>query len=422
MELKESDESVTTRKKSILYTITKVFLWIIASFLFLIMLVLILIQTSFVQNFARKKVVGYLQNKLKTRVEIGKLDVDFPTTLSLQNVFIGDQSKDTLLYGKELKVDMDIPKLISSKVDIKKITLNGVLAKVKKLPPDSVFNFQFIVDAFNKPNSTSKSSDTSSLQMNIDEIVVNKTRIIYKDLFTGNDMDLAFGHLDTKISTFDPSHLLFNIPSITLNGLKGHFYQLEPLKKPVKITVSEAAAQPDNYLQLLNKEINLSDIDVVYKSDPSHINTSFVIGKAQLHSKTIDLKNSVVTLKNASLSNSDITVETASKAIDKKPPESVTTAAPTPSMKIIAEDVSINNLNLKYNDLSALKAPYGMDYSHLGIQNLSIKAFNVEYSLDTMTASIQSGSMKEKSGFVLNNITTDFTMYPTCVYFKNLFI
>ncbi len=260
------------------------------------------------------------------------------------------------------------------------------------------------------------------MQMNIDEILVNKTRIIYKDLFTGNDMDLTFGYLDTKISTFDPSHLLFNIPTITLNGLKGYFYQLEPLKKPVKVAVSEAAAQPDNYLQLLNNQIDLSNIDVAYKSEPSHINTSFVIGKAQIHPKTIDLKNSVITLKNASLSNSDIKVETASQAIDKKPPDSVTTAPPTPSMKIIAGDIDINNLNVKYDDFSAPKAPYGMDYSHLGIQNLSIKASNVEYTFDSMRASIQSASMKEKSGFVLNNLTTDFSMTPTGISMENLFI
>ena len=378
MESKE-EEAITTRKKSALSIIAKVFLWIIASVLFLIMLVLILIQTSFVQNFARKKVVSYLQNKLHTQVRIGKLDVDFPTTLSLQNVFIADQSKDTLLYGKELKVNMDIPKLISSKVDIKKIALNGIVAKVKRLPPDSVFNFQFIVDAFNNPNSTSTvSKDTSSLQMNIDEILVNKTRIIYKDLLTGNDMDLTFGHLDTKISRFDPSHLLFNIPTITLNGLKGYFYQLEPLKKPVKVAVSEAAAQPDNYLRLLNNQIDLANIDVAYKSEPSHVNTSFVIGKAQIHPKTIDLKNSVVTLKNASLSNSDITVETATQVAHKRPPDSVTTAPPTPTLKIFANDIAVNNLNLKYDDQSVPKAPYGMDYSHLGLQNLSMKASNVE--------------------------------------------
>ncbi len=72
MELKEGDakkeETKTTRKKSALATITKVFLWILASVLFIIMLALILIQTSFVQNFARKKIVTYLQNKLHTEI------------------------------------------------------------------------------------------------------------------------------------------------------------------------------------------------------------------------------------------------------------------------------------------------------------------------------------------------------------------
>ncbi|MEO8823242.1 MAG: translocation/assembly module TamB domain-containing protein [Ginsengibacter sp.] len=411
------------RKNSVLSVILKGFLWMVASLLFLIMLVLILIQTSFVQNFARKKIVSYLQNKLHTKVEIGKLDIDFPTTLSLQNIFIEDLSKDTLLYGKELRVNMDMGKLISSNIDIKKIELNGLVAKVKRLPPDSVFNFQFIVDAFSSPDTLSKTpKDTSSLQMNIDEIVVNKTRIIYKDLFTGNDMDLTFGHFETKISKFDPSHLLFDIPSITLNGLHGYFHQLEPLEQPVKKTVSEAAAAPDNYLQLLNKVISLSDIDVAFISEASHLNTSFVIGKAEIHPETIDLKNSVVSLKDASLHNSDIRVATNSKATNEKPKDTITTAPETPSMKIFAGSVAINNLNIKYDDQSAPKAPSGMDYSHLGITGLSIKGSNIEYSTDTILASIQSGSMKEKSGFVLNNLVTDFSMNPTGVSLKNLLI
>ncbi len=422
MEVKEEAIEPKT-KKSVGAVLLKVFLWIIASLLFLVMLVLILIQTSFVQNFARKKVVGYLQNKLHTTVAIGKLDIDFPTTLSLQNIFIEDLSKDTLLYGKELKVKMDMVKLISSNIDIKKITLDGIVAKVKRLPPDSVFNFQFIVDAFSSPDTLKKSSsDTSTLQMSIDEILVNKTRIIYKDLFTGNDMDLTFGHFDTKISKFDPSHLLFDIPSITLSGLHGYFNQLKPLKEPVKTTVSKAAAEPDNYLQLFNKEINLSDIDVAYNSEPSHLKTSFVIAKAQVRPKTIDLKHSIITLDDALLDNSDIKVQTASQKTDVKPPDSVSSVPETPSMEIIAGKVDINKLNVNYDDQSAPKAPSGMDFSHLGIQGLSIKGSNIVFSSDTIRASVESASMKEQSGFVLNKLTTDFEMNPTGVSLKNLLI
>jgi hypothetical protein len=419
----DSKEVVTKKKRPLISTLARILVWILGSLVFLIILVLILIQTSFVQNFARKKVVSYLEHKLHTKVAIGKLDVDFPTALSLQNVFFEDQSKDTLLYGGEIKVDIDMIKLIRNDINIKEIALNNILINVKRLPPDSVFNFQFIVDAFaSEEKKIPEKQDTATLKMNIDRILVNKTRIVYKDAFTGNDMDLAFGHLDTKITTFDPAHLLFNIPSITLKGLKGHFYQMKPLKEPIKKTVAEAAAAPDNYLQLLNKEINLSDINVVYKSESSHLNSSFVIGNATVHPKTIDLKNSIYTLNDVTLNNSDIKVGTDTKAIDEEPKDTTLTVAPTPPIKIIAGEVTVKNINVKYDDSSAPKVPSGMDYMHLGLQDLSLNVQDVRYSLDTIIATVNSASMKEKSGFVLNNLSGDFTMDPTSVSLQNFLI
>ncbi|HSV09444.1 MAG TPA: translocation/assembly module TamB domain-containing protein [Hanamia sp.] len=417
----ESKESVEKKKRPVLITLAKILMWILGSVVFLIILVLILIQTAFVQNFARKKVVSYLEHKLKTKVEIGKLDVKFPTAISLQNVFFEDQTKDTLLYGGEIKVNIDMFKLISKNIEIKEIALNNIVLEVKRLPPDSVFNFQFIVDAFTSEQKSTPSKDTTALKMNIDEILVNKTRIVYKDAFTGNDMDLTFGHLDTKISKFDPSHLLFNIPSITLKGLTGYFYQLEPLKKSIEKSVAEAAAPPEHYLQLQNKEINLSGINVNYKSAPSHMSSSIVIENAVVHPKTIDLKNSIVTLNNISLENSNIALETNSKAVKKKPVDTTVTA-PTPSMKIISGDITVKNINLKYDDSSAPKAPSGMDFSHLDIKNFGLNISSLNYSSDTILASVKSASMQEKSGFVLNDLITDFSMVPSGVSLQNLLI
>jgi hypothetical protein len=419
----ESKEEVTKKKRPLISKLARILVWILGSVVFLVILVLILIQTSFVQNFARKKVVSYLEHKLHTTVEIGKLDVDFPTALSLQNVFFEDQSKDTLLYGGEIKVDIDMFRLIKNDIEIKEIALNNILIEVKKLPPDSVFNFQFIINAFaSEQTKVPQKQDTSTLKMNIDRILVNKTRIVYKDAFTGNDMDLAFGHLDTKITTFDPTHLLFNIPTITLKGLKGHFYQVEPLKEPIKKTVAEAAAAPDNFLSLINNEINLSDINVVYKSESAHINSSFVIGDLVVHPKTIDLKNSILTLKDAALNNSDMVIETASKATDKNPKDTTIAVAPPPPMKIISDEITVKNINVKYDDSSMPKAASGMDYMHLGLHNVSLNATEIQYSLDTMIATINSASMSEKSGFVLNNFTADFTMNPSGVSLQNLLI
>ncbi|MGH2566399.1 MAG: AsmA family protein, partial [Ginsengibacter sp.] len=345
----------------------------------------------------------------------GKLAVKFPTSLSLQNVFFEDQSKDTLLYGGELDVNINMLRLLRNDIEIKKIELNNIVAKVKRLPPDSAFNFQFIVDAFaGSETISSGKKDTSSLKMNIDRILLNNTRIIYKDAFTGNDMDLSFGHFDTKITTFDPSHLLFNIPEINLNGLTGYFYQVKPLQKSIEKTVADAAVQPDNFFQFLNKEMQLSNINVAYKSEPSNINSKFIIQDATLHPKTIDLKNSIITLNDAKLDSSDIAIEMASLAPAETPKDTVV-SVPTPSFKIISGTVTVNKSNFKYDDKSFPHAANGMDYSHLDLKGITLKATNLEYSLDTTLASIQSASLTEKSGFILNKFTGDFEVTPTSV-------
>ncbi len=90
----------------------------------------------------------YLENKLKTKVAIGKLDIKFPTALSLQNVYIEAQDKDTLLYGGELKVDISMLKLLKSDIEIQEIALNDITAKVKRLPPDSTFQFSVYSGCF----------------------------------------------------------------------------------------------------------------------------------------------------------------------------------------------------------------------------------------------------------------------------------
>ncbi|MEP6928137.1 MAG: translocation/assembly module TamB domain-containing protein [Ginsengibacter sp.] len=416
-------ETTPHKKRSVLAKTGRVLAWILGSLIFLIILILILIQVPAVQNFARKKVVSYLENKLKTKVAIGKLDIKFPTSLSLQNIYIEAQDKDTLLYGGELKVDISMLRLLKSDIEIQEIALNNITAKVKRLPPDSTFNFQFILNAFMGDTSkTSSAKDTSALKINIDRILVNNTRIVYKDAFTGNDLDLTIGKLDTKITTFDPSHLLFNMPTITLKGLKGYVYQVEPLQKSVEKAVAEAAAQPANVLQFINNEINLSDINVQYKSEPSNLNSSFIIGDLILHPKTFDLKNSIITLNDARLDNSNITIETASLAAEKKSKDTVLNVAPTPSFKIISGNITINNSNLKYDDRSLPHIPKGMDFSHMNLKDLSLKADKIEYSVDTIMASVQSAGFKEESGFILNNLTADFGMNPTGVSLQNLLI
>ena len=69
--------------------------------------------------------------------------------------------------------------------------------------------------------------------MNIDNIVFNNIRLIYQDVITGDDMNVFIAHMDAPIKKFDPTHLYYDIPTFTLTGLKGYYYQNEPLKPKI---------------------------------------------------------------------------------------------------------------------------------------------------------------------------------------------
>src|ERR1041385_6612381 len=79
--------------------------------LFLLVL-LILIQTRPVQNILRGKAVTYLRNKLKTRVDVGKVYIDLPKNIVLENVYLEDRQQDTLLSGGKIEANLDLFKLI----------------------------------------------------------------------------------------------------------------------------------------------------------------------------------------------------------------------------------------------------------------------------------------------------------------------
>src|SRR5258705_13809080 len=123
-----------------------------------LLIILLLIQTGPVQNILRAKAVAYLQTKLRTKVEVGKVYVGLPKNIILENVYIEDRQKDTLLAGGKIEANLDLVKLIfKNQMDIRSIALNNITAKIRRQLPDTAFNFQFVVDAFSTKDPTTTS-------------------------------------------------------------------------------------------------------------------------------------------------------------------------------------------------------------------------------------------------------------------------
>ena len=267
-----------------------------------------------VQNFLRAKAVAYLEKKLQTKVEVGKVYVGFPKNIVLENIYLEDRQKDTLLSGGRIEANLDLFDLIfNNELDIQSISLENITAKIKRQLPDTVFNFQFVVDAFAKKDTLANPTDTSTYFIAIPSVELNKIRIIYKDTVSGSDMEAWIDHLDTRIDKMDYEDLYFDIPRTNINGLIARIYQVKPLVKLEPEVKDMTEAKQPSPLKLFFKELNLKNIKLDYRNDVSAVYSTINLGSLNVKPNKIDLDNRIIDLQNISLNNTITTIKLGKK-------------------------------------------------------------------------------------------------------------
>lgn len=420
----QTTEPVNHTGGSIYRRVGRIFLKILLVTFILLLLVIVLVQTPYVQNIVREKAQTYLSKKLKTTVAIGKLYIGFPQTVELGDVYIEDLQKDTLLSGRSIKVNVNMWKLIHSYIAINKIELDGITAKIKRQLPDTTFNFQFIADAFaGAPEKQSAKKDTTALKISLNELLLKKIRLVYKDVVTGNDVETWIGHSDTKFDKIDPTHQQFSISLLEMNGIRAKVYQSKPLKTPDE---NAALKKPDtaNLFQLALKKINLTDIALDYRNEVSALYSNIQLGELKGDVKTFDLNKQLIVLNEIQLNKTTAAVkigkQVTAEVLNKKAAAVVDSANAGWRMQV--GKTSLQNDNIQYDDETKPHLAAGMDFAHIKASQLTMEVNNLLYSKDSIAGNITKGSMQEQSGFVLNHFTTNFLYATGQAYLKDLSI
>ncbi|MEO8794154.1 MAG: translocation/assembly module TamB domain-containing protein [Daejeonella sp.] len=402
-------------------------MWIIGSIIFLVLLVFVLIQVPAVQNVVRKKTVSFLENKLKTKVQINKLSLDLPKLIVLEGVYFEDQKRDTLLAGDTLKVDISLLKLLSNQVEINEIDLRGITAKIDRTMPDSTFNFDYILNAFitQQSESTPPPDSAAGMKFSLDKINLDRIKVSFKDAVTANDVRFSLKHFDTRIEKFDLDKMNFSVPKIKLNGLNAYIVQSKPALKTESTAKVEADSNAPFDLDLKLGSIDLSQIKLYYQNDVSNIKTSLDLGQALADVDSINLRKQRIALKNLKLDNTTSSVvlgksEQAKVVVAEVKKEANATL--NNDWRVTIENANFNNNNLKYDDFNMPVMRQGIDYAHLGITDLDLHAENFSYSLDTIAGHIADASFKNKDGFVLNELQTNFIYSNTGALLEDLYI
>lgn len=393
----------------------KIFLRVLASIILLVVLLILSLNLPFVQNFVKNKVVNYLKKKTDTEISLERIRIGFPRDLVLNKFYIADKKKDTLLYAEKLGVDIDMLALLSNRVEINNIELNTVRANVHRLNPDTVFNYQFIVDSLvsdeEKSPEKEKKDTTSSLKFKLDKITFNDIHIRYKDDVVGNDGNVLLGSLSAKVETFDLDKMHYGLKDLTLKNSNLQYLQTKPLtvlQKVADSAIDKTAKEQGGKLPLLEfKNLSFDKVNLNYDDQLSDTRALLNLDEFILKDLAIDLTSGKYQSSDVSLQNSVVDFAYRPTPSNEKALETAGDSVVKSPFSLYLNKIVLANNNIKYQNLSAPKTPGHLDFNHLNVTGLGISGKNVIIDSAGIKAEILGGKFRDSSGFALQDLKGD---------------
>ncbi|MCO5249334.1 MAG: translocation/assembly module TamB [Chitinophagales bacterium] len=189
-----------------------IFKWIgiILFFVFAVFITLvILIQQPKVQTWAVQKAAHYLSEKTGTNISVDKVDIKFFRTVSIGNVYLEDKNKDTLAYIRSLDTKLSYFNPFKKQFHFSTLSLDGVRANIYNTDTDSIYNYQFLLDAFSsgKKEKTVKNADkkksSSNIDIDVNQIYLSDIAVLFDNQFGGQGHDIKLKSLDVDVKNFD---------------------------------------------------------------------------------------------------------------------------------------------------------------------------------------------------------------------------
>ena len=398
-----------TKTSKILRKTLRIFLWILAGILGLILLVIIFINLPVGKRVIRNQAVSYLENKLNTKVSIGEIDFSLPKWVELKNVYIEDQKKDTLVYGGKLAVDVAMLKLISGDIDIKKVAVSDLTVKLNRSEKDSFFNYQFIINAFASPTATPAAKDTSAMQLTLDEVSLKNIRFVSNDAYGGTDMYAYVGALSLTTKTFQPDRMKFFFDELRAKQV---VFTMDTYKAAGVIdTVKMVDTSSDNIeygLFVTANKLLLENALVRVDNKINGLHYDNKLNHFEVNKIRFNMDESEGSADQIFLDSSSIGFVSPTVPVVVMKKDTVITETVTP-WNFSVNKLLIAQTAIKYDD-SNKPAADGLDFGHMDIANLFADVNDFKYAPDVTKASVTQLAFADKSGFKLDTTHAVFSM------------
>ena len=348
------------------------FLWItLLVLLVLVILAFISLKLPVTQRFIADKAEQFVEDKTNTAVNIGKLNINFPKNVSIENLFVEDRNKDTLLYAGKIGVFISLSDLMEQNITLTQVDLADIDARV--LRKDSTFNFNHFITAFSDTTSQKEAEpDTAkggSWQFRIQDISLKNISARYYDLDSGDSTNAFLGNFETSFNTFDLEKQQFYLDDILLENTRAqHAIHSQPAPEKEDTTSSTL---PDVKFE----SINLKSIVASYRNHPSQQEFSADLSTLSLTPEEFDLPNKKIGLDELEMSNSSFSAFIFSKPDTATKQTEETSAQDFPldiPWEVSLTDLDLSEIDLDYHNRAFPDTVTGFDANHLSVAGLDL--------------------------------------------------
>lgn len=240
---------------------------IIWSIIALYIVIAILIYIPSIQQFLGSRIASALSEKLKTKVEIGRVDIGLFNRVIIDDVEVLDQTDAELIRIGRLSTRVDWLPLIQGRIQISSVQIFGAAVRCKKKDEGSSTNLQFILDAFVSEDNT----ETSNFELCINSIIIRHSNVCYdqmdaprQDHFNSKHISIEDISAHVLLKTFSSDSINVNVKRLAFKEKSGLNVKRLSFKF---VSGSKRGQLSDFQLQLPYSSLHIDAINADYQLD-----------------------------------------------------------------------------------------------------------------------------------------------------------
>ncbi len=235
----------------------------------------LLLNTSPVQNYIAKKIIASISKKIGAQVSIRKVSISPFNKLNIEGILIRDQNKDTLLFANLCKIRITDWFFLKENATLSYIGIEDAVIKTNR--KTKKWNYDFITTYLNSTDTNSKRNGT---RYDVKKIDLKSIRFEQNDQWTGNYMRGSVVSLVADCKKINITTGFIKLGNLSLDQ-PTFVMKVIPALKPSNTKEVNKIASKTNLLNINADEIAInrgafsidSDFDKPYSNfDGAHIN------------------------------------------------------------------------------------------------------------------------------------------------------